>query len=958
MALYSTSDTINAGRFYRTVMEAALPPAIALARDGTVYYSHGDLRSYLNVPQEPPLHRLEDATLTLPVRRALDGCRRSGEKVVVIAGELSGSAEVSSKRNARIKITAAPAFDIAADAVVLAFESMEHRSTCTDSTTNGSWARLERPSKIEKELDNAQRALRETNARLDTANQDLCASHEEALSMTNELQTSNRELEHSAEELRSLNRRLEEKVEQLKESHDDLVNFFASTEMATLFLDKHFRIKRFTPVVEELLGISHLDRGRYVGDIDHELLQCDLLEDSRAVLEERSSRRRNIHTSEGLWITRELLPYRTEDLSIEGVVVTLVDITDIKATEEALRESEARFREMADGLPQAVWAHGPEGDQELVNATFCEFFGVDRDEMKGDRWRALVHPEDIEDYDRKFQACMTGKQPFHASARVKKADGQWRWLESWGKPRFTESGEFKGFVGLSADVTEQKSIEAALRESEQRFRTLADNIAQLAWMADRTGHIFWYNQRWFDYTGTTPEQMQRTGWQSFPHPDYYQRVMSKYQNCIETGEPWEDTFPMRGRDGQYRWFLSRALPTRDDSGQIVRWLGTNTDITEQRQIELLLRESDQRKDEYLAMLGHELRNPLAGITAATELARLTQSDEPRLQHAISVLERQSKHVTQIVDGLLEVSRIARGKIELERKPLNIAEVLQGVLEDRIPHLEKRGLELRQQYPDEMLCVAGDWVRLVQIFDNLLGNAIKFTQAPGSIAVTLTKSDGNALISICDTGVGIRDEMLARIFEPFLQETQDVARAAGGLGLGLSLAKSLTELHGGTITALSKGADRGAEFQVRLPLTSRPDNALVEQAREPSQQYRVLIVEDNVDAADTLGALLEIKGHAVRVARTGTEALNELRRENADVILCDIGLPGMSGHDFARTIRSDEGLREIALIAITGYGQPEDRKRSLRAGFDEHLAKPVRIDALEEVLKKVCKTERE
>jgi PAS domain S-box-containing protein len=932
---------------YRAVLDAALPPTLAVTDDDHICFAHGELGPHLQAggertwPLGPTNVKLAD--LSASTRAAIDRSRSEHREVVTY--EASGSASSSHLT----RITARPAPRIGDRAVVVTFEVADKTARRKQNASRWSPPEVSRVAQLERELSEARRTLEETEDELNSVNEKLRSSHRAALAVNEELQLSNRELEDTTEELRFLNRRLEEKVEQLKDAHDDLVNFFASTEMATVFLDEGLRIKRFTPIVEEILQVGPSQRGYFVGDIEHELLHNGMVDDARGVLEDHVPRWRNIHTDDGRWFTRRVLPYRADDLRVEGVVVTLVDITDLKNTEDALRESEARFREMADGLPQVVWVHGPQGEQELVNQTFCDFFGVSREEMKGARWREFVHPDDVQDYARKFANCVTQRQPFHAQTRVRRADGEWRWFDSWGKPRFTASGEFKGFVGSSTDVTEQKKTEAALRESEERFRILADNIAQLAWMADTSGRIFWYNQRWFDYTGTTPEQMKGTGWEGIPHPDYIEQVKAKYMRSIESGEPWEDTFPMLGKDGNYRWFLSRALPTRDVSGNIVRWLGTNTDITKQLEVEQLLRESDQRKDEYLAMLGHELRNPLAAITAATELAKITRTDDPRLQHAIGVLERQSRHVTQIVDGLLEVSRIARGKIELDLKPLRIRDVLASVLQDRIPHIAKRSLHLVERYADSDLWIAGDWVRLVQIFDNLLGNAIKFTPASGTITVSTEKSGGYALVRVADTGVGIREEMLSRIFEPFLQEAQDVARAAGGLGLGLSLAKSLSELHGGTIEARSAGAGRGAEFLVWLPLSSATEHNPEEAPADRQLQKRILIVEDNVDAADTLASLLELKGHLVRVARSAGEALETLQVERADIVLCDIGLPGISGLDFARSLRQDERLQGTRLVAVTGYGQPEDRKRSMEAGFDEHVTKPVGIDTLEALL---------
>jgi PAS domain S-box-containing protein len=631
-----------------------------------------------------------------------------------------------------------------------------------------------------------------------------------------------------------------------------------------------------------------------------------------------------------------------------------VTVTDSSGEryKEALQESEARFREMVDGLPLIVWVHDAAGAQEMVNATFCEFFGVTREEMKGGRWQILMHPDDADAYLQEFLACVDDRRPFRAQVRVQRADGQWRWIESWGRPRLSASGEFRGFVGTSADITERKQVEAALKESEARLRTLADNIAQHAWMADGQGSIFWYNQRWFDYTGTTFAEVEGWGWDKVHHPDHLERVTEGYRRCLASGRAWEDIFPLRGRDGRYRWFLSRAVPIRDESGQVVRWLGTNTDITEQRQAEQQLRESDRRKDEYIAMLGHELRNPLAAIRNATELIKLSELPDPRLQRAAGVLERQSTHMARLIDGLLEVSRIARGTIDLQLQTVDLRTILDAVARDRMIDAAARALDLHVDVGHEPLWVRGDPVRLTQVFDNLIGNAIKFTNADGRIVVSAWRADDHALARVRDTGVGIQPEMLSAIFEPFRQEAQDVARAAGGLGLGLALAKALVELHAGTIAAHSEGRGAGAELEVRLPLVAAPAQERPIEQLEAAPTRRVLLIEDNADAAEMLRSLLELRGHEVRTVSSGPEALALLRQHAIDLVLCDIGLPDMSGYDIARSIRANQALRELPLVALTGYGQLADQRRAEQSGFDEHLTKPVDLAAIDDVLRRL------
>jgi PAS domain S-box-containing protein len=496
----------------------------------------------------------------------------------------------------------------------------------------------------------------------------------------------------------------------------------------------------------------------------------------------------------------------------------------------------------------------------------------------------------------------------------------------------------------------------ALRASEERFRLLADNIAQLAWMADAEGWIFWYNRRWFDYTGTTLQDMEGWGWRKVHHPDHVERVVDKIQRSFESGEAWEDLFPLRGKDGGYRWFLSRAMPIRNAAGQLLCWFGTNTDVTEQRRAEERLREGDRRKNEFIAMLGHELRNPLAAIRNAAALIDSLQIDQPQLQQAMRVLERQSTHMARLIDGLLDASRIAHGKIELARAPVDLSVLVHRVLQDLAVQAQARTIALQLDAAPGPFWMFGDATRLTQVIENLVGNALKFSAEGATVTVRLERVQDHGVLSVRDQGQGIRPEMLSRIFQPFEQELQDVSRPEGGLGLGLAVAKGLVELHAGRIEARSEGVGKGAELVVTLPLmATEPDcpspspgpTGFDKPAQSPA--LVVLIVEDNVDAGTMLSLLLERRGHSVCLVHTGQEGLAELRARRFDAVLCDLGLPDMSGHDFARTVRSEAGLSHLLLIATTGYGQRQDKERSHSAGFDRHLTKPVDIVALEQAL---------
>jgi signal transduction histidine kinase/DNA-binding response OmpR family regulator len=487
----------------------------------------------------------------------------------------------------------------------------------------------------------------------------------------------------------------------------------------------------------------------------------------------------------------------------------------------------------------------------------------------------------------------------------------------------------------------------ALRQSEERFRALVTASSDLVFRMSAD----WSEMRLLQGRELIADARSPTkSWlEKYIHPDHRAQVTEAIACAIHDKSAFQLEHRVLRKDGSIGWTLSRAVPLFDAHGEIIEWFGAAVDVSERKHAEQQLREADRRKDEFLAMLGHELRNPLAAIRNATELLNLLAAADSRLLRVHGVLERQSTQMARLIDGLLEISRIAQGKIQLQRAAIDVRDVLKSVIEDRGALLEASGLSLRLNQSDEPLWIWADKVRLAQVFDNLLGNAMKFTRAPGSIELMLSRDGDAAVVRVRDTGVGIRPEMLPRLFQPFQQEAQDIAREAGGLGLGLALARGLIELHGGTVEALSDGPGTGAEFRVRLPLGEPPSQSSRARSIAPATARSVLIVEDNVDAGETLRALLELRGHDVAVALSGAEALELLRQRRADIVLCDLGLPTMSGYEVARAVRADATLRDVHLVALTGYGQPEDRRRSAEAGFDAHLVKPVDLKALDGVL---------
>jgi two-component system CheB/CheR fusion protein len=406
-----------------------------------------------------------------------------------------------------------------------------------------------------------------------------------------------------------------------------------------------------------------------------------------------------------------------------------------------------------------------------------------------------------------------------------------------------------------------------------------------------------------------------------------------------------------------RWHLSRAVPVRDESGQVVRWFGTNTDITDLIEMEAALKEADRRKDEFLALLAHELRNPLAPVRNAVQIMKLLGPVAPPLQQAREMIDRQVEHLTRLVDDLLDVSRITRGKITLRKEPAELSAILTRAVETSRPLIEANRHTLTVSIPPDSIRVIADPTRLEQVFANLLNNAAKYTERGGSVALIVERHGDVVAVRVRDTGFGIPAEVLPHVFDLFMQADRTLDRAQGGLGIGLTLVKALVEMHGGTVTAHSAGLGKGSEFVVQLPVVKDKGQGTKGEAESPTPgpspfglrpSRRVLVVDDNRDAAESLGMLLRLWGHEVRTAHDGRSGLKAALSYRPQVVLLDIGLPGLDGYEVARRLREEFGGAAL-LVAMTGYGREEDRRRAEEVGFDAHLTKPADPAALRSLL---------
>ncbi|MEA5451216.1 PAS domain-containing protein [Leptolyngbya sp. CCNP1308] len=924
---------------------------------------------------------------------------------------------------------------------------------------------------------------------------------------------------------------------------------------------------------------------------------------------------------------------RDEQGRVMRVVGSTVDISQQQAALRDRNRAELRLQKAHIQLEAALaagsvytWCWNVLENRVVANRSFAQLVGLDPERVAAgvrlEKFINIIHADDQARVAAAIDQAIATGESCATEFRIGKPQGEERWVIARGRAEYDSQGRAVAFPGALADISDRKQAELRLQENEERFRTLADNISQFTWMTDATGWIFWYNQRWFDYTGTTFDAMQGWGWQQVHHPDHLDRVVSKFRHCLATGETWEDTFPLRSKDGTYRWFLSRAIPVRDEQGRVVRWFGTNTDITDLRQTELTLQQTTERlnialksapislfnqdldlrytwiynptqdlsveqvigqsdedlaspetaarlthlkrqviatgiglreevkvvtngqtayydltidpihdaqnaivgvtcaavdiseriyiatehqqaelalqesedclrmaiesarmgiwdwnlttnrltwdagckaifglspeadssverfyeglhpddrdrlqlviadsltvasggsydveyrvigiqdrverwvrakgqtyfdrddtplrfigtvlditqqkqaeaareqllrqeqaareaaeranriKDEFLAILSHELRSPLNPILGWAKLLQTKKLDAAKTTRALETIERNAKLQTQLIDDLLDIAKILRGKLKIEPASVDPVFVIESAIETVQAAADAKAIRIESDLPDIGL-IQGDGARIQQIVWNLLTNAIKFTPEQGQITIQLAQVDRWAQLKVTDTGRGICPKFLPHIFDSFRQADTSITRQFGGLGLGLAIVRYLAEAHGGTIAADSPGEGQGATFTVSLPLMSdRPSQRVA--AILPSQidlaGVRVIAVDDNPDGLALLTLLLGEYGAEVVGLESAAEVLTTLAKFKPHVLVSDIGMPEMDGYALIQQIRAlppeQGGL--VPAIALTAYVREEDSQKAIDSGFQRHLAKPIEPDTI-------------
>jgi two-component system CheB/CheR fusion protein len=808
---------------YDVLLGDLMPPSLLVTARGEVVHVFGGASRFLRIKDGRPgmsLHDLVDGELKTvlggAIKRAIDD-----PGALAFSGIHAGGTD--DPRPYKITVRAIRPRPDSTPHVLVSFaplEGTERPPAPPETAVHLDQVSQHQLASLEAELGYTKEHLQSAIEQLEASNEELQASNEELQSSNEELQSTNEELQSVNEELYTVNAEYQRKIAELTELTNDMDNLLASTEVGTIFLDRQLRIRRFTPTIAELFRLVPHDVGRAIDTFAHRMEHPELVDDLRRVLETGQPVERDLLGLKGKACFLRILPYRVRG-NVEGVVLTLIDVSGLKAAEDALFHERHLLNSLLRTVPDAIYFKDTRGRFIRANHAMAARLGLD-------------DPAEAE-----------GKTSF--------------------------------------DVPNRESALALDREDEAVLRS--------------------------------------------GHPQHY-RLEQR-----------------RASDGSAAWDLVTRLPLRDHDGRTVGIIVIFRDVTERTLAEAKIHDAVRRRDQFLAMLSHELRNPLGAIVTATAMLRMDgQHDHGP---CLNVLERQSQQMARLLDDLLEASRVTQNKIELRKRVVDMRGIASEAAEAVRAVMTAQGLRFETDFDEHPVCVDGDPARLQQIQVNLLSNAAKYTPRGGNVLLQLRQEAGAAVIRVRDDGAGIPASMLDSVFDLFVQSSRTLDRAAGGLGVGLTLVRGLVEMHGGTVAAHSEGEGKGSEFVVRLPLANPASvvEPIESTVRRPAKTARVLVVEDNADSREMLCALLDRAGYEAYGAATGVAALTLLEEVQPDIAILDVGLPGMDGFEVARRIRSRPRHAHVRLVALTGYGQLSDRVASREAGFEAHVVKPVQTEQL-------------
>ena len=652
-------------------------------------------------------------------------------------------------------------------------------------------------------------------------------------------------------------------------------------------------------------------------------------------------------------------PIRNEQGEVFGCVLIFRDVTAQRLAERQKSSQLNAARLLAaiiESSSDAIISKTLDGIIQSWNAAAERLFGHTAEEAIGRHISLVIPPERIAEEDKIIASLRAGQRIEHFETERVRKDGQRIFVSLTISPVKNEDGTVIGASKIVRDITDRIRAQG----ERQNFVTLVESSTDFIGMCDMEGIPFFVNRAGLEMVGLESiEQARRTPVTDFFFPEDQDLIMNEFfPKVLREGHGEIEIRFRHFKTGEARWMAYKVLMLMDTAGKPVGYATVSQDVTHQRQLADNLRRlaadlsaTDQRKNEFIATLAHELRNPLAPMSNMLEVLKRAEGDPTILQRAHETFARQLDQMVRLVDDLLDLSRITHDRLELRRSEVELTPVIQQAIEVARPLMDASGHRLTVDLPDEPIYLNADRVRLAQVFGNLLNNSSKYTKPNGNISIIAKRIDGEVVVTVNDDGAGIPREKLDSIFDMFMQVDETSERSRGGLGIGLTLVKRLTEMHGGSIEAKSEGEGKGSEFIVRLPIVTRSSVTTAEpvvETKSPSDR-RILIVDDNRDSADSLAMLLAITGNKTYLAHDGIEALEAFERHRPEVVLLDIGLPKLDGHEVCRRIRAQAWGKDIVVIALTGWGQDDDRRKSEEAGFNGHLVKPVDYDKLLELL---------